>query len=268
MRPGIARWIEQTLGARVVDRRRLTGGVASTVQLLTVEDGASFVLRTDAAVASEVAVLRALERTDLPVPRVIASTDDALLMTRLPGDVHLVPTERWLRQMAQMLARIHALAIEAKPFEAWIDPAQLAPPPDAARPALWRDAIALASTARVTRTCFVHRDYQHFNLLWSDERLTGVVDWGEACIAPPELDVGHCRLNLALLFSPELADRFAQIYEAEAGRAIDPVWDLHALLAYAPGWGEFLPIQIDGRAPFDPRGMTARMEAVLARALR
>ena len=32
--------------------------------------------------------------------------------------------------------------------------------------------------------------HQHFNLLWSRERLTGVVDWSEACIGPPGVDVG------------------------------------------------------------------------------
>ena len=29
--------------------------------------------------------------------------------------------ERWLRQMAQMLTRIHALALDGKPFESWLD---------------------------------------------------------------------------------------------------------------------------------------------------
>jgi hypothetical protein len=58
------------------------------------------------------------------------------------------------------------------------------------------------------------------------------------------------------------------MYEAEAGRAVDPWWDVHALLSYGPGWKHFLPIQIDGRAPLDADGMTNRMDDLLARTLR
>jgi aminoglycoside phosphotransferase (APT) family kinase protein len=228
------------------------------------------------AVPLETDVLTKLEGSDIPAPRVIASTTGtavgpALLMTRLPGKVHLMPRDRarWLRQTAQMLGRIHALALDVKPFESWLDHSRLSPPPDASRPSVWRDAIALLAEVRApTRTCFLHRDYQHFNMLWSRERLTGVVDWSEACVGPPEVDVGHCRLNLTLLFSAEVADRFRDMYEAESGHRVDGWWDVHALLSYGPSFKEFLPIQIDGRAPLDVDGMTGRMEEILGRCLR
>ena len=286
-------WVERTLGpgARVVGWRRLTGGITSSVHRLTVEHRGrrgSFVLRrwvpdreqeayATRAVASETAVLTALERSDVPAPRVIGSTTDAahggpaVLMTRVAGHVHLMPRdrERWLHQMAHMLARIHALDIDARPFESWLDRSRLSPLPDASRPDIWRAAIALvAEDRRPTRTCFLHRDYQHFNLLWSRERLTGVIDWAEASIGPPDVDVGHCRLNLTLLFSADVAERFRQMYEAQAGRKVDPWWDVHALLSFGPDWKRFLPIQIDGRAPLDADGMTRRMEDVLERTLR
>ncbi len=286
-------WVEQTLGdsTRVVGCARLTGGLTSNVHGLTIERNGrreEYVLRwwladseedqwTARAVARETAVLAKLGGTGIPAPRVIGSTPDAgvggpaILMTRLPGAVHLMPRDReeWLRQMARMLARIHALALDGKPFESWLDAGRLSPPPDASRAGVWRDAIALISAERApTRTCFVHRDYQHFNMLWSDERLTGVLDWVEAGTGPPALDVGHCRLNLTVLFSADVAERFLAMYEAESGRKVDAWWDIHALLSYGPAWKHFLPIQIDGRAPFDADGMTARMEEVLARALR
>jgi len=231
---------------------------------------------TARTVARETAVLAKLEGSTIPAPRVIASTTapgigPAVLMTRLPGTVHLMPhdRERWLRQMAQMLVRIHALTLDGTPFESWMDASQLSPPPDASRVDVWKEAIALVSQERVpTRTCFLHRDYQHFNMLWSRERLTGVLDWVEAGPGPPEVDVGHCRLNLTVLFSADVADRFHAMYEAESGHRVEAWWDIHALLSYGPGWKEFLPIQIDGRAPLDAAGMTARMEEVLERALR
>ena len=286
-------WVEQTLGgrARVLACKRLTGGLTSMVHQLVVEPRGrreQYVLRwwvrdgdweqwIARAVPLETAVLAKLEGSGIPAPRVIGSTTDAalsgpaVLMTRLPGKMLLMPRDRehWLRQMAQMLVRIHALGIDGKPFESWLDRRQLAPPPDASRPKVWKDAIALVAGERApTRTCFLHRDYQHFNMLWSRERLTGVVDWVGACIGPPEVDVDHCRLNLTVLFSADVADRFLAMYEAEAGLRLDPWWDVHALLSYGPGWKQFLPIQIDGRAPLDVDGMTGRMEDVLERALR
>ena len=283
-------WVEQTLGAsaRVVACARLTGGLTSIVHGLGVERNGrreEYVLRWWAAdegdrarvVAMETAVLAKLEGTDIPAPRVIGSTTEAgaggpaLLMTRLPGDVHLMPRDRdeWLRQMATMLARIHALPLDGKWFESWLDASQLSPPPDASRAGVWRQAFALVGSERgPVRTCFVHRDYQHFNMLWAGERLTGVLDWLEASTGPPELDVGHCRLNLTVLFSADVAERFLAMYEAESGHKVDPWWDIHALLSYGPWWKHFLPIQIDGRAPLEVDGMTARMEEVLDRALR
>ena len=286
-------WVERTLGrgARVVATRLLTGGLTSLVHELTVERmgrRSRYVLRTWPAdnvhkdwivrtVAAEAAVLSALERSDVPAPKLIASTVDdtaggpALLMTRVPGRLILMPPDRehWLRQMAQTLARIHELEPTGAGFESWLDAGSLTPPADASRSDIWREAFALvAIQPKSIRTCFIHRDYQHFNLLWSRDRLTGVVDWGGACVGPPGIDVGHCRLNLTLLFSADVAERFRELYQAESGRAVDPYWDLHALLSYGPDWKDFLPLQIDGRAPLDVEGMTRRMEDVLTLALR
>ena len=286
-------WVEQTLGsgAHGAGSKRLTGGLTSIVHRLTVErngqreeyvlrwwvpdgDWAQWIAR---AVPLETAVLTKLEASGIPAPRVIGSTTDAalggpaVLMTRVPGKVHLMPRDRehWLRQMAQMLVRIHALALDGRPFESWLDRSQLAPPPDASRTDVWQQAIALVAEERAPRrACFLHRDYQHFNLLWSRERLTGVVDWIEACTGPPEVDVGHCRLNLTVLFSAGVADRFLALYEAESGHRVNAWWDVHALLSYGPSWKQFLPVQIDGRAPLDVKGMTGRMEEVLEGALR
>lgn len=85
--------------------------------------------------------------------------------------------------------------------------------------------------------------------------------------APPDVDVGHCRLNLAALYSAEVAERFRQVYESEAGRRVEPWWDIHQLLAYYDGWQEFIPVQVAGRAQVDVRGMTGRVEELLAIAL-
>ena len=150
-------WCERTLGrgARVVGCRRLTGGLTSAVHRLTIEHRGqrrSFVLRrwvpgqlddyAPRAIASEIAALTALAGADVPAPRLVGATGDAVLMTCLPGRIDLAPRDldRWLRQMARMLVRIHDLDLDAKPFESWLEPGKLAPPADARRPDRWRAA--------------------------------------------------------------------------------------------------------------------------------
>jgi aminoglycoside phosphotransferase (APT) family kinase protein len=287
-------WVERALGrgSRVVASRRMTGGVTSAVHRLTVERGggtrAFVVLRQYEQalphfadlIEREAGILRGVGAAGIAAPSLLAFSADggeaggrpSVLMTRLPGHLYLTPADpgRWLRQMAAMAAAIHDARVAAPDFEPWIDPARLAPPRSARRPQLWRAAIeVLQSPPPERRTaCFIHRDFQHFNLLWAHGRLTGVVDWSVASSGPPEVDVGHCRLNLAVLFSAKRAERFRLAYEAETGRRTDPWWDLLALAVYGDAWQRFIPTQAGGRVPVDTDGMTARVEDLIESVLR
>ena len=190
---------------------------------------------TAARVRREVATLRAVHDAGLPAPEPIAADADgresdglpALLMTRLPGrlDVTRADPEGWLRQIAVMAVRIHDAQVAAGPFEERIDAAAPVIPASATRPAVSEAAFGiLRQQPPEPATCFIHRDFQHFNLLWQRGRRTGVVDWTRSCTGPADFDVGHCRLNLAVLFGADWAQRFRLDYEADAGRAIDPWW--------------------------------------------
>jgi aminoglycoside phosphotransferase (APT) family kinase protein len=249
-------------------------------------------------VRHEVATLRAVHDAGLPAPEQIAADADgreadghpAVLMTRLPGRLDVTPAdpEGWLRQIAVMAARIHEAPVAAGPFEARIDAApfstngwrqrtrSLIPvstgtpviPASATRPAVWEAAFGiLRQQAPEPATCFIHRDLQPFNLLWRRGRLTGVVDWARSCTGPADFDVGHCRLNLAAMFGADWAERLRLAYEAEAGRAVDPWWDLYTLTAYSDEWRQIIPVMVAGRAPVDTAGMTSRVEDLLEAAL-
>jgi hypothetical protein len=85
---------------------------------------------------------------------------------------------------------------------------------------------------------------------------------------PRGIDVGHCRLNLAALYSAEAAERFLEIYQAQAGQLVDPRADVAALCSFGPDWPRFLPRQVAGRAVVDATGMRRRVEDVLRQALR
>lgn len=285
-------WAERALGrgSRVAAWRRMTGGIVSAVHRLTVERGRHryfVVLRQyeraaggyGGLVEREASVLRRAHAAGLAAPELVASSahgedtagHPSILMTRLRGHLLLTPedSESWLGQIAAAAARIHDAPVAAPAFESWIDVARLVPPASSANPALWQAAIhVLQQHGGSTDTRFVHRDFQHFNLLWARGQLTGVVDWGMASTGPPDIDVGHCRLNLAVLFGADWAERFRLAYEAETGRKVDPWWDLHALMSYGDAWRRFIPIQVDSRAPVDTDGMTARVEELLNATLR
>ena len=188
-------------------------------------------------------------------------------MTRLPGRVDVTPAgpEGWLRQIAAMAARIHDVQVmAAPPFRSRIDATAPVVPASATRPAVWEAAFGiLRQRAPETATRFIHRDLQHFNLLWRRGRLTGVVDWATSCTGPADFDIGHCRLNLAVLFGADWAERLRLAYEAEAGRAVDPWWDLYPVTGYSDGWRRVITVQVADRAPVDTAGMTSRVEDLL-----
>ena len=229
-------------------------------------------------VRHEVRVLEGAVAHGLPAPGPLAVSEDgadagghpAILMTRLPGQIGLSPADpgAWLRQIAATAARLHDAPVTAPPFVNRFDPARLGVPASASCPELWRTVRSvLREDGGAEDARFIHGDFQHFNFLWTRGRLTGVVDWGSASAGPPSVDVGHCRLNLAVLFGADWAERFRLAYQAETGRSVDPWWDLHALAAYGDAWRRFIPVQVNGRVPVDTGGMTTRVEDVLAAAL-
>ncbi len=281
-------------GAEVVAWRRLTGGITASMHRLTVRtpaegaprhvvlrrwmprDNDAWMAWARATVVNEGRTLDALAASAVPAPRLIACDDGsetggvpALLMTQIGGRMNLTPKDQgsFVSQMASTLARIHGLAIEAPPREPWIDPDKVEVPPWTTRPNIWRAAIDAIRNPADGPSGFIHGDYQHFNLLWMRERLAGVVDWPNASSGPFDIDVGHCRLNLAVLFSNELSDEFLRAYEAEAGRVVNARSDLESLLSYDQEWKRFIPIQVHGRTSVDLAGMDERVEDTIAAAV-
>ena len=290
--PAQLAWVERTVGsgARITGGRRMLGGITSSVYRLTlrlpVGNAMHVVLKrytdptwgdTPALVANEAAALTAVGATSVPAPRLLGSspygaeTDGvpSVLMSREPGRVWLTPPDMdtWIRQLAALLPLIHTGTGVPATREP-LDLETLRVPASAHRPDVWSAAKRLIVTEPLPlQTVRVHGDYQHFNVLWSRGRLSALVDWSASRIASPDIDVGRCRLNLAVLYSAETAERFRLAYESEAGRRVEPWWDIRQLLDYDDSWQDFIPVQVAGRASVDIRGMTARVEELLAGAL-
>src|ERR1700761_7656733 len=136
-------WVAGSMGpgSRIVGYRRMTGGVCSAVNRLTVERRGvrTFVvlrqypggLGLRQSLEQEIANLGVVAGSGLPVPGILAtdvagtSTGGApsLLMTRLQGHVHLNPAEprSWMTRIAEIAVLLHSLDLPAKMFRPWTD---------------------------------------------------------------------------------------------------------------------------------------------------
>ena len=289
-------WVAASMGrgSRIAGYRRLTGGVCSAVNRLTVERRGmrTFVvlrqypggLGLQGSLEKEIANLGVVAGSGLPVPSILAtdvagaSTGGApsLLMTRLQGHVHLNPAEprSWMTRIAEIAVLLHSLDLPAKMFRPWTD-SWIAPldgfqvPVDAQKPAVWKAAFGVMAAPPPKDTAvFLHCDLLPVNMLWSRGRITGLTDWNSIHRGARAIDVGHCRRYLAALYSPEWSEQLRSLYESIAGVTLDPWWDLYALLHYDDSGPKWIRSQVAGRRPVDVPGMTSRVEVAIETALR
>jgi len=199
------------LGGVITDVERMVGGASRETWALRL-DGRPLVLRRDppgalraGAMSREAALIRAAGAAGVPVPEVVASGDDFIVMERLYGET--IP-RRILRdeafagarakltvQCAEALARLHRTvqAIDGMPADD--NPlASLRDVLDAfgePHPALELGFLRLAKTrpAATARTV-VHGDFRLGNLMVDGGGLVGVLDWELAHVGDPAEDLG------------------------------------------------------------------------------
>jgi aminoglycoside phosphotransferase (APT) family kinase protein len=235
--------------------RELAGGWTSTMLALSTESGEELVLRLmtvepwrshgPGLTTRECEVQQMLTDTPVPAPRSRALDADgrecgfpAHLMSLLPGRVDLDRVDKVsLDRLADVLATIHEITptIEVRTYQSWAWEAKYAVPSWATDPQLWQDAFALLRTeAPDYEPRFIHRDFQLRNVLWSDARVSGVVDWVETSIGPAWLDVAHCCTNIAIGHGSETADVFAAAYVERSGREPQPYFDVMDIVGFLP----------------------------------
>lgn len=276
-------WVSgQSGGERLVRIQRLTGGASAHVDRIVTTNRAVVLRRWPGQwgpglVARESAALSTLDGAALPVavpqllgadPTGSATGESCLLMSAVQGHTDLRPGDiaDYVGQLAVTLARIHNLparleftdpyGVECDAGRDWIGD-----------PTIARVANEAAVAAVGTPVEFVHADYQPMNVLWDRQSMISLVDWAFAGRGIRELDVGQCRLALATLFSVDAAEQFLRRYEREAGARLDKRADIRALLAYGPGWRDFLPRVVAGRIRLDMRGMNDRVATLLRQAI-
>lgn len=251
--PDVLGWLSRATGAdRVVEVRALPGGMSSAVHRVALESSAGnrldvvlrryvldWVAEEPDVPVNEVEVLTLLGDASVPAPRLLAADPDGsatgtptVVMSYLPGDVVWRPDDRaaWLRGLVDAMLLVHAQSIGGpREWSPYAPSPGLVPPPWTRDVPAWERALeAYAGSAPSGERVFLHRDYHPGNLLWTDRRVSGIVDWASACAGPAEVDVAHCRFNLAVhAGDADAAQHFLALWQSITGRdSYDPYWDL------------------------------------------
>ncbi|MDX1690938.1 MAG: phosphotransferase [Acidimicrobiia bacterium] len=270
--------LERLGGATSSDLHRVRGPSDGPWFVARVHTDQAWLGREPDLAEHEAAALDEAQRTGVPAPLPVAvgGPDDGfagpvVLMTGLGGDVVLDPTDEtsWIDGLAATLAEIHDH--DAAEFDwvhrSWRRGGAVEPPPWSSHPDRWAEARrVLDGSEPEERAVFLHRDFHPTNALWTGGRVSGVVDWLNACRGPAAVDVAHCRLNLALLRGPEAATAFLDAYVARRpGHRQDRYWDLDAIADlglpdphWYPPWTEF------GVVPEPAAVLRRRLDAHLA----
>ncbi|MEV0729566.1 aminoglycoside phosphotransferase family protein [Polymorphospora sp. NPDC050346] len=254
------RWVETVWRRRVTATRRLTGGWTSSVLRLTAADGEEAVLRlmtkepwrrhAAGLLTREADVQARLGRSSIPVPRSLALDPSgaeagvpAHLMSYLPGRLRLddVSTQA-IGTLADLLVTIHRFdpgSAKPREFQSWAGPDKRVVPRWARRPDLWERAFEeLDRPAPAYVGTFLHRDFHLGNVLWTGERISGVVDWVETSWGPAHLDVAHAATYLAMLHGTASAAGFTDAYRQRARDRPDDdevrYWNIMDIVGYLP----------------------------------
>ena len=240
--PDAARaWVNEVIGPDelVVASTAIAGATSSVVYEVTTitrrgsrrrlvlrwyPDDAFFVDEPQ-AIEREAAALAVMAGSGVPAPGLVGRLDRqesapaAILMTHLAGRPifdGLDPAA--IREVVDTIHAVDPGPMADFRYRGYHESAALV------RPSWWQDrpawerVVEQTSTARPTGPArLIHRDFHPGNLLWSDARLPGVVDWVNACVGPAGVDAAHCRVNIALLWGPGRADEIVRG---------DPAWDI------------------------------------------
>ena len=243
---------------------------ATTADLLAVDDlvlrwyqGGTFLTEEPEALAREVAALAALADTPVPAPRLVAWSADppAVLMTRLDGHHRLDVAD----PAAVMAVLDEIRNVERAPLARWAyrgyhEDLELPAPVWWRNRAAWVRAVGLSSEGPPRyEPVVIHRDFHPGNILWSDVAVSGVVDWGNACLGPAAFDLAHLRVNVATLVGQPATD---------AAYPGDPAWDIEAALGYVDPWSRDARDAWTGPWSHVPTPVAReRLEAFVARAV-
>lgn len=290
-------------GGRVEGLRRLGGGLGAATHAFVLEspDGSQhrlvlrryprLALAEDPEVAARSwSTLQVLARYNVAAPAPVwADLDGSLFGTasyvtsRLPGHSDLRPHDRqaWVRGLAEGLAALHRTRFN--PTDINFLPEAVDTLDRAFRQA-FRGSVAAHPQGAIVQQVLgdwrprmgpmtpvvCHGDYWAGNTLWHRGRMIAIVDWDDTKRGYPGLDVGYCRMDLAMQHDVNVANDFLQAYEAAAEMPVQQlhVWDLLGATVAMPDPERWLPgFHELGRTDLSPDTMREGLAAFIDDAL-
>jgi aminoglycoside phosphotransferase (APT) family kinase protein len=260
--------------AKLVDVRKLEGGVSAQITLLEVEQsdggrqklivreyGRANLEHDPHSALHEDSLLKTLRTNGLPVPVPLHVDESCLILPTPYIIISFIEAETvgepldvtdFVRQMARILAKIHTVTLSSDidflqdqtvAFTSKLRevPATL---DESLSEALIRDALTKVwPPTQTNRSILLHGDFWPGNTMWKDDQLVGVIDWEDAAVGDPLADLGNGRLEILMFFGIEAAEAFTAEYQLLAPN-LDysnlPYWDLCAALRPAgkmASWG-------------------------------
>ena len=267
-------------GSRLVAIRLATGSYSNFTHIVTALDPInaefSIVVRRYQAFGNydrgqkahrEFAALEYACQNGIPAPHplYLDDTGDLLgtpgIVTRyVPGKQIQSPVDPlpWARGLAETLARIHTVPVDIAPRGLLLDanneatwflhsgqiPDFMQAHPDGEH--LWQHVHRGFPRLEPVPSTLVHVDYWPGNILWDGGRISAVVDWEEAALGDPAIDVAYCRMDILLRGFHKAADEFLHAYENAVGHRLKNLcfWELAAAARpmFSPqGWVDQSP---------------------------
>ena len=273
-------------GATMLSTQRFAGGLSSQMTVVAVEDPDGtrrrFVVRTrrpphyGLSIASEYALLVALHDLGLrvPVPRHLDESmtllDDPYLVLDYVDAAPQVAADDPVaiaRAFAAELAAIHRIdgtsgAFADLPRRTERIAEHLVDPPAELDASLGEADIRETLRAHwppspPAHVSLLHGDFWPGNVLGVGDEIVAVIDWENACVGDPLVDLASTRLDLLFAFGPRAMAAFTQHYVALTATDLSdlPLWDLVAALrpagdisVWASDWRAFGRVDVTAAA--------------------
>ena len=277
-------------GARVLRTWPLSGGVSAemtgievasvsgeTERLILRRPNARLLKHNPDAALDEARLLRRLEDR-LPVPVVVYADQTCLLLEYIDGAAAYAPglSNQRIVAMADQLAEIHQVS----------GPVSFLPSVQSVVEPLLSRRLQSGSTHLMDvgaefdnarrqlsqrEPVLLHGDFWPGNILWRDGELVGVVDWEEAMVGDPLLDLAIARLDLMCVYGKAAMETFTHRYLQRSGHELVDVgtWDLWAWLRFEPNitaWSNGYPEL--GRPDLNESAIRETLEEFLAQAIK
>ena len=254
-------------GSRLISARVLEGGISAEMvlcelqlpegtlqKLILRQPNANMLAQRPQTARDEFLLLQHLKSLQVGAPVPIALddsgsffSDPVLLIEYIEGglDFSRRNASNLAFQMGKRLAMIH----EVNPGSSDLSFLPLAPldlemtiggwPPKTNQlsldPALRQKMKAAWPFRHSNPPVLVHGDFWPGNILWQQNQLAGVIDWEDAMLGEPLIDVAICRLDLTFIYDRETTRIFTETYLAHHPVDISdlPGWDLIAAFRLA-----------------------------------